>query len=154
MQQLWRLPAVTAVEMLQKQQVTPLQLVEASEARWKVWSMIPIGMATIYTIVHAMAIAWAVLLLCCCCHPCWCCCVCLHTPGNKPYNQRYAYHLLGASKGKGQAAAAPGQPSQGLPIRQVGWAMVAVGQPIMACMCCFTVNWLALLAATLLIDFL
>jgi hypothetical protein len=36
MQQLWRLPAVTAVDMLQKQQVTPLQLVEASEARWKV----------------------------------------------------------------------------------------------------------------------
>lgn len=36
MQQLWRLPAVTVVDMLQRQQVTPLQLVEASEARWKV----------------------------------------------------------------------------------------------------------------------
>ncbi|KAF6258940.1 amidase signature domain-containing protein [Scenedesmus sp. NREL 46B-D3] len=35
MQQLWRLPAVTAVDVLQKQLVTPLQLVEAAEARWK-----------------------------------------------------------------------------------------------------------------------
>jgi hypothetical protein len=40
MQQLWSLPAVTAVEMLQKQQVTPLQLVEASEARWQVWPIL------------------------------------------------------------------------------------------------------------------
>jgi hypothetical protein len=62
MQQLWRLSAVTSVEMLQKQQVTPLQLVEASEARWKVWQILFAAMAAI----DEMNVLSLLCGLCCC----------------------------------------------------------------------------------------
>jgi hypothetical protein len=67
MQQLWHLPAVTAVEMLQKQQVTPWQLVEAAEARWKVSCQlhISINQNTTKGKLYAMHTAVAALPLLC-----------------------------------------------------------------------------------------